>query len=350
MGKQLNTFDLIHSIFKRHVVAEPHYLIACSLWALHTHVYRKFGISPRLALLSPIENCGKSTVLFILREVVRDADYLIDPTPASLFRTIGLSTFLMDEADNMTIVRNMRAILNAGYHAEGTVARIVDGVSVRFPVYAPVALAAIGTLPHTLISRSLVIQMHRADPDTKIVRFDKRNIDQAQELYTAKSHAFQWANEVQLNIDPSIPIGLGGRTADNWRVLIAIADSLDRGKLARDAAIKFLHEYKSPNIKVALLYDIRTVFDEIKARILPSKTLIEKLLALEYGEHDWVTYQLTPIKMSHMLNDFQIRPRNMWYPEHVHRSQQQNLRCYVKSDFETMWRRYAAATLQHYKS
>ena len=94
-------------------------------------------------------------------------------------------------------------------------------------------------------------------------------------------------------------------------MLIAIADLLGRGKIARDAATKFSHEYKSPNIKVALLYDIRTIFDETKARVLPSRTLVENLLALEYGEHDWATHLLTPMKMSHMLNDFEIRPRNM---------------------------------------
>jgi hypothetical protein len=185
MQKQLNAFDLIHGIFEQHVDAKPHYLVACSLWTLHTHVYRQFGVSPRLALLSPVPNCGKSTVLFILREIVWQSDLIVDPTPASLFRTLGKSTLLIDEADNARIERNMRAVLNAGYNAEGAIPRVVDGTSVRFPVYAPTALAAIGTLPNALISRSLVIHMHRADPNAKIVRFDKLNKTQAQTLEPA---------------------------------------------------------------------------------------------------------------------------------------------------------------------
>jgi hypothetical protein len=130
------------------------------------------------------------------------------------------------------------------------------------------------------------------------------------------------------------------KNSDNWRVLLAIADSFGRGEIAREAATKIIGEYQSPDAKILLLHDIRTVFDDMKTRILPSKILLERLLTLEEGEHDWSENRLTPIKLSHILNEFQIKPQNMWWPEQVHRSQQQNLRCYVRRDFETMWRRY----------
>ena len=251
--------------------------------------------------------------------------------------------------------RGACAILNAGHKAGGTVPRTILGEVVKYPVYAPVALAAIGTLPETIMSRALVIHMHRADPDVKLARFDKENEDRArdldiaksaasQRLDIAKSAASQRADQVQLDPDPDMPMNLGGRTADNWRVLIAIANLLNRGKIARDAAIKFLREYKSPNIKISLLRDIRAIFDMTNARILPSKVLMDKLLTLEDSEYDWSEQQLTQNKLSRMLNDFQIRPQNIWWPEHEHRSHQQNLRCYVRSDFESLWRRYTATT------
>lgn len=341
MDKREPTFDLIYQIFKRHIDAESHYLVACSLWALHTHIYRKFNVTPRLALLSPVPNCGKSTVLDILQEIIWNPEYLIDPTSAALYRTANEATLLIDEADNMLIVRNMRAILNAGHKAGGSVNRVMGKHLVKFPVYAPVALAAIGSLPNTIMSRAIVIHMHRADPKAKIVRFDKEA--QAQDLIIAKSEALLWANQVQLNPDPPLPVKLGGRTADNWRVLIAIADSLDRGEIARNAALKFLLEYKSPDIKIALLSDIRTIFDMNQTRILPSRVLLDTLMTLEDSEYEWSEHQLTQAKMGRMLNDFQIKSQNIWWPENAHRSQQQRLRGYARIDFEAMWRRYATS-------
>jgi len=42
----------------------------------------------------------------------------------------------------------------------------------------------------------------------------------------------------ELARDPEIPSGLYNRTADNWRVLLAIADDLGHGKAARAFAIE----------------------------------------------------------------------------------------------------------------
>lgn len=38
----------------------------CWLWILHGYVFDRFPITPRLALLSPIRACGKTTLLVLI--------------------------------------------------------------------------------------------------------------------------------------------------------------------------------------------------------------------------------------------------------------------------------------------
>ena len=339
-----NTFDLVYHILERHIVTKPHYLVAISLWAMHTHVYRQFNITPRLALLSPIKNCGKSTVIDILQGITWNNKKLDDPTVASLFHLEGRFTLLLDESDNLQITGSMRTFLNAGHKVNGKFPRFNPATrqTDEYPVFGPIALAAIGTFPPTVMSRSIIIHMHRNSPDAEYVRFDQRNVEQIHHLIITKNMIAKWASEVRLNPEPDIPGGIA-RDADNWRVLLAIADLLGRGDIARDAAVKIIGEYQPPEIEILLLWDIRTVFDVEKVRMLPGKILVDKLRTLEDAEHDWA--ELTQAKMGHMLNMFQIRPRkNTWWPEGVHRSEQQNLKCYVRGDFEEMWKRYAATS------
>ena len=339
-----NTFDLVYHMFERHIVTKPHYLVAIALWAMHTHVYRQFNITPRLALLSPIKNCGKSTVIDILERLAWNNKKIVDATVASLFHLEGKFTLLLDEGDNLEITRSMRTFLNDSYKVGGKFTRFNPATrqTDEYPVFGPVALAAIGVFPPTVMSRSIIIHMHRNSPDAEYTRFDQRNVEQLQHLIFTKNRIAEWASEVRLNPEPDIPGGIA-RDRDNWRVLLAIADSLDRGDIARDAAVKIIGEYQTPEIEILLLWDIRTVFDMERARMLPGKILVDKLRILEDAEHDWG--ELTQAKMGHMLNMFQIRPRkNTWWPEGVHRSQQQNLKCYVRLDFEEMWRRYGATS------
>ena len=338
-----NTFDLVYHLLERHIVTKPHYLVAISLWAMHTHVYRQFNVTPRLAVLSPIKNCGKTTVIDILKWLVWNNARISDTTVASLFHFEGKFTLLLDEGDNLEITKSMRTFLNDSYKIDGQFSRFNPKTrqTDMYPVFGPVALAGIGVFPPTVMSRSIIIHMHRNSPDEKYTRFDQTNVGQIQHLIVAKNMIAEWARKVRLNPEPDIPPMRIARDADNWRVLLSIADSLDRGDIARDAAIKIIGEYQPPEIEILLLWDIRTVFDVERARILPGKILVDKLRTLEDAEHDWG--ELTQAKMGHMLNMFQIRPRkNTWWPEGVHRSEQQNLKCYFRLDFEEMWERYGA--------
>jgi hypothetical protein len=325
--RDTNIFDQVCGGFARHIDAKPHHIIGLSLWALHTHIYRKYDKSPRLAIVSPVPNCGKSSVLNILNSMVSNPERLIDPTIATTFRLAGSHTLLLDEVDNMSLMKSMKAILNNGHEVGGFVPRAgKDGEVIKYPVYGPLALAGIGRLPVTLMSRSIVVPMHRSNAQMEI--FNPRDSFYSEEIG-------RWAERVNLDPNPRMPPQIKGRDADKWRPLVAIGNSVDRSMITYEAMSEFYKERSTPDIKESLLRDIHDVFIEAKTNILTNETLLDGLLKLEYSEVDWSEHQLTKTKIARILREFQIENR-------VHRYQGGTAtRCWFAVDFEEMWGRYA---------
>jgi hypothetical protein len=207
--RDTNILDQVCGSFARHIDAKPHEVIALALWALHTHVYRKYDKSPRLSIRSPVPNCGKSTVLNILNSMVWNPEKLIDPTTATTFRLAGIHTLLLDEVDNMTIMKSMKAVLNNGHEVGGFVPRTgKDGEVIKYPAYGPLALAGIGRLPATLMSRSIIVSMHRSNEKREI--FNPRDSCYSEEIA-------RWADGANLDPNPMMPPQIKGRDADKWR-------------------------------------------------------------------------------------------------------------------------------------
>jgi hypothetical protein len=283
--------NLLHEVSEclaRHIKAESYELTVIALWILHTHVFRKFAHTPRLALLSPTPNTGKSTVFDILNSLVANPKRLIFPTAATLrnFAASGLS-ILIDEADNIRKNQDMVHILNYGHQRGGTIPRITGKqITTEWPVFAPVALAGIGTLPAVLLTRSIVIRMLRASPGANIVDLDINNIEQMAELAALKGKIEQWASQVNLNPTPAIPKGWDRRLANCWRVLFAIADSLNQGPSARKAASHFCEVEAHSN--ELLLIDIKKIFDALGTKEAPGAVIVQKLHELgDDAEADW---------------------------------------------------------------
>jgi hypothetical protein len=322
-----NIFDQVCGAFARHIDAKPHHVIGLSLWALHTHIFRKYNKSPRLAIISPVPNCGKSTVLNILNSMVLNPERIIDPTTATTFRLAGTHTLLLDEVDNINLMKSMRAILNNGHEVGGFVPRTgKDGEVIKYPVYGPLALASIGRLPVTLMSRSIIIPMHRSNAQREI--FNPRDAFYSEEIA-------RWAERVNLDPNPTLPEQIKGRDADKWRPLIAIGNAVDRSMMAYEAMSEFYKEKIVPDIKESLLSDIQQVFTDTQTDILTTDMLLDGLRSLEYSDVDWSEHQLTKTKIARVLREFQIENR-------VHRYQGGTpTRCWFAVDFEEMWSRYA---------
>jgi hypothetical protein len=68
---------------------------------IHTYVFDLFQCTPRLAVTAPTRGCAKTLLPDVLRPLVQRAFEVMDPSSASIFRTVDAAkpTILLDEAD-----------------------------------------------------------------------------------------------------------------------------------------------------------------------------------------------------------------------------------------------------------
>src|SRR5260370_32086795 len=81
---------------------------------MHTHVFDRFTISPRLAFTSPVRGCGKTTALAVIEQLAYRPERMDGATPAVLFHIIDRlhGTLLVYEADNLGLNVNADAVFN----------------------------------------------------------------------------------------------------------------------------------------------------------------------------------------------------------------------------------------------
>jgi hypothetical protein len=352
---RVNPLALVHYLLEEYVgLRESHEYVAVALWALHTHVYDRFMVTPRLALRSPVADCGKTTLIDILAKLTARAAKFDAITTAALYHLIDEThpTLLIDEADNLGLGLQpngrLRAVFNSGHRNGGTVAIRDRGETRKFSTFAPLALAlpdSMGGLPRTLNSRCLTLNMQRFDGQRELQRLDAYRPDPA--LNAAYTQILLWRRDVELNSDPEMPAGIRNRLGDNWRPLLSIADSLGWGEQAREAMLIMAREYQDADTKILLLDDIRRVFDAKAADRLPSKVLLDALHGLDadWNEFrgvrgDGSPHKLRQTELASMLREFRIRPQTIWPPQRTAASK--SAKGYRRSQFEEAWRVYCA--------
>ena len=146
--------------------------------------------------------------------------------------------------------------------------------------------------------------------------------------------------------DPEMPPALRDRAADNWRVLLAIADNLGYGEAARSAAVTLHANRPDEDPGVTLLADIRTVFQARGVDRITSLALVEALIGLDDGlwnewrgrNDDRPARELTQGEMAGLLRPFGIRPKTIWPAPRRHGDR--SSRGYLRSQFEAAWRCY----------
>jgi hypothetical protein len=106
---------------------------------------------------SPVRGCGKTTLLDLLEAMCVRPLKSDSITAASIYHAVDREhpTLLIDEADNLGLAFNgaLRAVLNSGHRRGGKVTRYHGGQARSFATFAPVAVAAIGTLPLPVMHR-----------------------------------------------------------------------------------------------------------------------------------------------------------------------------------------------------
>jgi Protein of unknown function (DUF3631) len=290
---------------------------ALALWTLHTHCFEAFPHTPRLIVKSVEKGSGKSTVFDLLKFTTSKPVETESISPAALFRAIEKAkpTVLMDEAD--TFVRDnedLRGLLNAGYKRGGQTIRCVgeDQEPRMFDVFAPVALAGLGKLPGTIVDRAITITMKRA----RRTELPQPIRKPTEELGTRLARqAARWAADHAAELVGAEPdMGeLYNRLADVWRPLYAIAAAAGNtwpelarhtmGALTKDA------QDDAEGLGVKLLRDVQAIFRADGQDELPTKVLVEKLVAME--ERPWpemgrMSKPLTATRFTLMVQQFGV--------------------------------------------
>ncbi len=170
--ERVNPLALTCHLLEEYIDLRPHEYVMVALWALHTHVFRQFLVTPRLLLRSPVAGCGKTQLIDVLAKLTARPEKFDSITTAAIVRTLDKNhpTLLIDEADNLGIALQpngkLRAVINSGHRHGGTVARVERGERKTYSTFAPLLLAlpeAVHGLPRTLNSRCITLQMRRTD-------------------------------------------------------------------------------------------------------------------------------------------------------------------------------------------
>jgi hypothetical protein len=207
-----------------------------------------------------------------------------------------------------------------------------------FSTYCACAIALIGKLPATIADRSVLIELRRRRPDEEIETF---RFDRTEHLDRLARKAARWAadNAKQVrSADPQMPDGLFNRAADNWRVLLMIADLAggEWPERAREAAQKLSGATDANSVGADLLADIKALFEETKADCMSSLALVTKLTSdPESRWSEWTAGKpLTQKQLAGLLKPFGVISQTV-QPDGA-----ADAKGYQRAHFEDAWRRY----------
>ena len=351
--------------FLSRFVAFPseHARVATALWAAHAHAVHRSESTPRLAFLSPEPGSGKSRALEVLELLVPRPLHAVNATPAALFRAVsdekGSPTILFDEIDTIFGPKakdneDVRGMLNAGHRRGATALRcVVRGRNVEveeFPSFCAVALAGLGDMPDTIMTRSIVVRMRRRAPGERVEPF--RHRVHAWDGEQIAQRLADWTERVGQDLEdawPTMPEGVQDRAADVWEPLLALADAAggDWPERARVAAVSLVTQAQDrpATLGIRLLEDCWTCFhtpsedpsitlNYVVPDVLPTATLVDLLLRLD--EAPWADMrnkQLDARTLARMLGKYDVKPK-------VVRVGDGTVRGYERAAFVDAWERY----------
>ncbi|MAF11996.1 hypothetical protein CMK11_16255, partial [Candidatus Poribacteria bacterium] len=343
--------DDIAETLRRFAVLPDGAADAIALWLLHTYVFDVFEVTPRLGITSPTKQCGKTTLLALVTALAHRPLPTSNTTVAPVFRGIERyrPTLLIDEADTFLPDRaELRGVLNAGHSRAGAFVLRCEGDDHEprvFSVWAPAAIALIGSLPDTLADRSVEIPMARKEKGDTIRRW---RADRRDQFAPMRGKCVRWAADHMYALrgaDPHVPDALGDRAADNWRPLLAIAELAGAGWSGRARRSALLLSGRpdadaDSDRNVQLLADIRVVFDAQvgDAARITSRDLVDALVEMEDRPYpEWRGGKpMTTRGLAGSLKRFGVAPKAMRMG-HV-----AGVRGYERAWFADAWRRYVA--------
>ena len=325
-------------------------LHAATLWVAVTHLAQHFHSTPRLAFLSPEPGSGKTRALEVLALLAARAFFSFSASAAAIFRTLALEarTLLFDEVDAVFTKRgkddgneDLRALLNVGYRRGATIPRCQGPRHevVLFDVFAPAALAGLGGLPDTLMTRSVIVRMRPRSRGEQIEQFRSRMHEP--EGHVIRDRLAAWAEAMGPEVGeawPELPEGVVDRPAELWEPLIAVADVAGGHwpETARAACLELLKvaSDREVSLGVRLLADLQDVFGDRDA--MATADILERLNALD--EAPWGDLYGKPMQarmLARMLKRYQVESTTV-------KVEGRALRGYRREALWDAWTRYLA--------
>ena len=288
--RSLNVFEQIIELFRiKHIVVNFEQAVATALWILHTYVYDLFLHSPRLILRSKKPGCGKTAMLHLIEQLVDHGLLVMNTTAAVIYHRLKRqhTVFLIDQFEHSAFWRddNLKSVIDIGYRLAAQVSRMEHGEDTYYPAYCPIALALVQhqflrQLTPQLLSRSIIIDKER-QPDGR----DEIWPNDPQ-LLSAQHFAREWASTFKQPSEVNVPPSLVGRDANNWRVLLAVADSLGYGATARAVALA-LRGWDEDDLVTRIFSDIFHICEQRNIEsIWNQKELLPALHALKEAPWD----------------------------------------------------------------
>ena len=303
-------------LLRRHLVMSEEQAVAVALWAMLTYVEAHVDTLPILAITSPQKRCGKSTLLSILRRLVRKPLPTSSVSPAALFRCIEKwrPALLIDEADTFLKQNDeLRGVLNAGHTRDMAFVLRANPETLdpeRFSTWSPKAIACIGKLPETLADRSVEIRLQRKPKSEETVPLRDTSPETLERL---TRQLMRWALDNGERIKtarPPVPGVLNDRAADNWRPALAIAEALGGNWLVRatEAAVVLgADDNSEETTTIVLLMKLRDLFKH--ADFLPTTAIVDALNTEK--EAPWADWKngtgITAEKLARILKPFGVK-------------------------------------------
>ena len=346
----------VHAMLTRYVVfPTPEAADAVTLYAAATHVANELEFASRLVIKSPVKRCGKSRLLDVLAQLVRDPLATADISAAALVRSVTEQdppTIMLDEADAIfgkalkgdEKAEHLRGILNAGFGRDRPYKRwdITTRAVENCPTFAMAVIAGIGSMPDTIEDRAVIITLRRKTDAESVQKYRTRRDKPVVKAVGDKLAA--WMTPLAAaagKAEPDMPRGLHDRAEDVWEALLAIADLAGgewpaRGRQAAQVLTAAADSAAADStLALTLLADLRTVFGD--ADRLATSVILERLIRLE--ESPWYSVgkppkPLDPHGLSRLLKDYGVRPK-------VVRIGEQTARGYYRAELADQWERYA---------
>ena len=292
--------DHISNTIREHVIFQSHHdADAIAVWIIGSYLMDHWSRFPKLLIVSPERECGKTTALQAIELFAQNAKLASSITPSAVYRLIEQEapTLLIDEADlTLKHSEELQAIVNAGHTRRGAMKLISrpipsgNWVPVEMSLWCPQVIAGIGEFNDTLTSRSIVIGLRRKGANEPVSYLSDGLYE---ELLPFREKLMTCVEEIeseQLLQAPPMPIEAVNRVGDNWMPLFQIAALAGKvwiGKIT-DAFEELevqRKQFGAIPTSSDLMADIREVLKGYIGPEVPSNELLQKLLALT--EADW---------------------------------------------------------------